>query len=403
MPIKKTSEKKTPTKKSWEKKTTVKKTTEKNKSEIKICPYCWNEIKEKAIKCQYCGEWFQKKSTTRSGWENRETRRSTAKAIDHKENSFVSFITWTDLNRIWRAKYLARSVVFDVLIYVCMLLALWIMSAFENTNWGGVMNIFWAIIVLAVCGLSLYWNIVLNNKRLHDWWWSWWAQLLLLVPFVNFIFSICMRVIPWNKWENEYGEHCNSKTREKVVAIICVWIIPLWILIAALMPRMSAAQGRARDVARKTALSQIQSAIVTYQGDYGKWPWMDRAKNWIPVSEIQSELISAGMTSVPRDPLRDVKLTWLWSYQGDGEGNYAYIVSRRNGIDNWWFVLMAKTEVPWWSNWVVCDDGEWKINTETDLSNIMLCDMVEKWDYCSNSSWRCTYSSEGELRYITIY
>jgi hypothetical protein len=42
---------------------------------------------------------------------------------------------------------------------------------------------------------------------------------------------------------------------------------------------MQSAQGRARDVSRKTALSQLQTAIVTYQSDYGKWPGMDRAKN----------------------------------------------------------------------------------------------------------------------------
>ena len=51
-------------------------------------------------------------------------------------------------------------------------------------------------------------------------------------------------------------------------------IVIIGILIAALLPRMQAAQGRARDVARKTALSQVQSAIVTYQGDHGRWPGM---------------------------------------------------------------------------------------------------------------------------------
>ena len=52
-------------------------------------------------------------------------------------------------------------------------------------------------------------------------------------------------------------------------------IVIIGILIAALLPRMQAAQGRARDVARKTALSQIQSAIVTHQGDHGSWPGCD--------------------------------------------------------------------------------------------------------------------------------
>ena len=52
-------------------------------------------------------------------------------------------------------------------------------------------------------------------------------------------------------------------------------IVIIGILIAALLPRMQSAQGRARDVSRKTALSQIQSAIVTYQTDHGDWPGID--------------------------------------------------------------------------------------------------------------------------------
>ena len=56
-------------------------------------------------------------------------------------------------------------------------------------------------------------------------------------------------------------------------------IVIIGILIAALLPRMQSAQGRARDVSRKTALSQIQSAIVTYQTDHGDWPQKESAKN----------------------------------------------------------------------------------------------------------------------------
>ena len=74
-------------------------------------------------------------------------------------------------------------------------------------------------------------------------------------------------------------------------------IVIIGILIAALLPRMQAAQGRARDVARKTALSQIQSAIVTHQGDHGSWPGCDGdtcpAGNGTGISSINDELINA--------------------------------------------------------------------------------------------------------------
>jgi prepilin-type N-terminal cleavage/methylation domain-containing protein len=52
-------------------------------------------------------------------------------------------------------------------------------------------------------------------------------------------------------------------------------IVIIGILIASLMPRMQSAQGRARDVARKNDLSQIQTAIITSQQDRGVWPYME--------------------------------------------------------------------------------------------------------------------------------
>lgn len=52
-------------------------------------------------------------------------------------------------------------------------------------------------------------------------------------------------------------------------------IVIIGILIASLMPRMQSAQGRARDVARKNDLAQIQTAIITSQQDRGAYPGMD--------------------------------------------------------------------------------------------------------------------------------
>ena len=179
------------------------------------------------------------------------------------------------------------------------------------------------------------------------------------------------------------------------------------------MPRMQAAQWRARDVSRKTALSQIQSAIVTSQWDKWKRPGMsgDVATWWMWVSMISWELTAAWMNSIPKDPLNN-DVTWLWS---NGKmwtwmsGDYGYIVTTRHWTPAWWFVLMAKTEVEWWSNRVYCGNtlGSWNITWGTDIWSINICQTVTKpsgtTTWCKSNATDCTYSSDDQLRYIVIY
>ena len=181
-------------------------------------------------------------------------------------------------------------------------------------------------------------------------------------------------------------------------------IVIIGILIAALLPRMQAAQWRARDVARKTALSQVQSAIVTYQGDHGKWPGMDlswkKATDWIGLDKIVDELIGAWMTNVPVDPLDGAKVEWLSSSEEIADWNYGYIVMTRNGTEKAWFALMAKTEGAWWSNYVVCGSGQ-HLNDTPDLKDIQLCSAVEENDTCNSTG--CEYSAASQLRYVVLY
>lgn len=165
---------------------------------------------------------------------------------------------------------------------------------------------------------------------------------------------------------------------------------------------MQAAQWRARDVSRKTALSQIQSAIVTYQGDYGKWPGQDNVSNWTGIKVIENELVKAWMVEVPYDPLRGTSFSWVGS---SDVTDYGYVIAKRNSVTSGWFALMAKTEVAWWSNWVVCDEGD-TITWWTDLKDIHLCtNVVESWS-CSNPNTENNtgcYWSLWEMRYVLLY
>ena len=192
-------------------------------------------------------------------------------------------------------------------------------------------------------------------------------------------------------------------------------IVIIGILIAALLPRMQAAQGRARDVSRKTALSQIQSAIVVYQWDYWKWPgdgsWDKKGINtWIWISAISGELQRAWMTSIPVDPLKAKDWSWLDGFDGTW-WDYGYLVTKRNSVNKWWFVLMAKVEVPWSANRVVCKGqsgtGKWYIKSGTDIAKeIKLCASIEHdaiSGNCTVASDPCKYTSEDELRYAIFY
>ncbi len=187
-------------------------------------------------------------------------------------------------------------------------------------------------------------------------------------------------------------------------------VVPAWILAAALTPRMQSAQDRARDVSRKTALSQIQSAIIVSQMDNWMRPGIDAwAEKWITVSEIQDDLMHAGMYSIPSDPIEYNENYWLWkNYKNNfATWEYLYLVVKRNWVQNGWFILMAKTEAEGWSNRVVCKDwnwlDKWYIANSTDMTKIQPCLNITKWDTCSSNAETCTYTDNDELRYILMY
>ncbi len=169
--------------------------------------------------------------------------------------------------------------------------------------------------------------------------------------------------------------------------------------------KVSSAQTRARDVERKSNLSQLQSAVITSQWDKWMWPWMNKwGTEWISISVISEELMHAWMSYIPTDPTWNKKVSWLWS-TNTVDWWYSYLIIKRNWVLNWWFVLMAKMELAWWWNWVVCENkswlDNWYITNDTELTDIHPCQKLTKWDSCSAKA--CTYKDNDELRYIVMY
>lgn len=192
-------------------------------------------------------------------------------------------------------------------------------------------------------------------------------------------------------------------------------IVIIGILIASLMPRMQAAQWRARDVARKNDLAQIQTAIISSQSDRRDWPENTNTgaqKGMAIAWNIEQILIDAWMSSVPTDPNGSNAFSWLGNAGIISGWKYGYMVSTRNGIPNGWFVLMAKTETEWWSNWVTCNSTGtstltgWYLKTGQDLKFVQTCQTLTKGsnaNECIGNRTDCVYYETAELRYILLY
>lgn len=184
---------------------------------------------------------------------------------------------------------------------------------------------------------------------------------------------------------------------------ILIVIVIIGILIWALVPRMQWAQWRARDVARKNDLNQLQWAIIIAQNDNWQFPGFDSGADWLGVSEIQSDLLNAWLNSVPADPLAQNVVSWLWSKTFTG--TYWYMLVRKDWGSKAWFVLMAKTETEWGSNYVVCGSngsGTGKITSGTDVRTLQLCGSLEKVENDTDCG-SCKYSSPDQLRYVMAY
>lgn len=115
-------------------------------------------------------------------------------------------------------------------------------------------------------------------------------------------------------------------------------IVIIGILAAALIPRLTGMQARARDAGRKADLNQLGTAITAYFTDFGSYP-ATGAQN---VSDLSSSL-SPYLSSIPTDPLGNRTFEGIGS-DNSAAGDYRFTTVQRNGISHNAFVIMAATE-----------------------------------------------------------
>ena len=199
-----------------------------------------------------------------------------------------------------------------------------------------------------------------------------------------------------------------KKFHQKAFTLIemLIVIVIIWVLAAALIPRLTSVRDRANDVARKADLNQISTAIIAWQMDHNWTLPGDATGNVQNAEAISAQLKDAWLDSVPQDPKVDAVVVWL----GTGSTStwqYGYLKIKKNWIDNSAFVVMAKMETPGASNWLYDSlYGSWQISTTNETTDFTPCKTMTK----SSSStwfllapgWNCFFSDYGQLRYLII-
>ena len=183
-------------------------------------------------------------------------------------------------------------------------------------------------------------------------------------------------------------------------------IVIIGILLSALIPRLSQARERANDTARKAHIQNIAAALIAYQIDKWRYP----TTVW-SIYGIETELVGAGLSSVPIDPDQTRSFVGVGSETAcitSSGWQYMYTPIKKRGVSNAWFVLMAGTQTEWGSNWVYQDalassglvDG--CINTAVNYSSLATCQTLTS--SSSNVLSTCSYDATTDaLRYIYIY
>lgn len=209
----------------------------------------------------------------------------------------------------------------------------------------------------------------------------------------------------------------NFKKGFTLVEMLIVVVI-IGILSAALLPRLQGAQSAARDSARRSDLSQLWSAILSYYNNRGEYPWLDKDSaeytTWgtgmIPANLIKEKLMEVvELSSLPTDPNRSNYISFDEAPEGSvfkdqdeiGSGQYGYIRMMKNTIRDGWYLLMARTETEWWSNFLST------IKVDKDLKNFGICTAFEYDEDAtpseSASGGVCTYKTKWELRYVYVF
>lgn len=193
-----------------------------------------------------------------------------------------------------------------------------------------------------------------------------------------------------------------KKLRWFTLVEMLIVIVIIWVLAAALIPRLTSVRWRANDVARKADLQQVATAIVSYSMDKWEYP-APSLTTGVAISALQN-LLQSYVTALPKDPTMDTDFT-----EYNSAWNYAYFRIKKWWSSNAWFVLISRAETEWGANWLfswwATNLTWWYIASSDDAQSIVPCTSLTKNTSAAASismwSW-CTYNADSQLRYIIV-
>ena len=227
-------------------------------------------------------------------------------------------------------------------------------------------------------------------------------------------------------------------------------IVLIGILASAIMPRLSWAIARSRDLKRQTDLKNIATAIQIYYEKRGELPLIEITREertkftnifiekYLPYLGSPKTLqhkLHGYLSEIPSDPQKSSRVCIYWdctfSSQANNErviyqnisvqkGEYLYQILKNKGRDNAWALLIAKVETPDIANYIVfrpehVSSSNFSYNGNyfthkselNSLEKLKLCtsvDKVKKWEekFEIKIDWKveCSYSSEDQLYYL---